>query len=514
MPEVPLPDSLLGRLAVERAAAAEAAEPRTTLPSRVAEAVVSDHAPEYAQYVEATAARGVETSPQEVVWVCKSRTGRYRAVQMLPFLERVLLRALTLDIVEDAPDPDRTQEARERFEREVLEYRDANYIVVSDVSSFYFYIDHDLLERRIVESTARADTARAIRSLLGAVTNFGYGLPQTFRPSDPLSELVIDPVERALLRRGLTTHRFNDDFRLAGESWGAALQALELLHSELRRVGLTANDEKTWILKRETYENNLGLVDRYLSEAFAAISGDGLTFHPYTGEPIEVSPEGESQGPSEEDILEAVKVAFDEAANRREAGEALTGQAAAANRQILTIGFFAFQRARDPHGLHHGPALLVLDPSLAHQYANYLRTLVQQGVDVVQAVADVGTAFRGRIPDWAMAWMMNALLDIDLDMNEETTTKVRRFLESTAPAVLRARAALVLALHGKISAIELTQLFNEAPTVARPDIAAALGLLPGPATNVRETEAAVRDDRISKWAFEKAAELYPTTAWL
>jgi len=418
-----------------------------------------------------------------------------------------------MDISEDAPDPDRSAEARTSFERDVLAYPEVNYVVVSDVSSFYFYIDHELLERRIVEATARADTARVIRSLLGAVTNFGYSLPQTFRPSDPLSELVIEPVERALLRRGLITYRLNDDFRLGCPRWGEALQALELLHSELRRVGLTANDEKTWILKRETYEANLDLVDHYLSEAFQAIWGGGLTFHPYTGEPIEVDPEGQGEEPSEEDVLEAVKVAFDKAAGARKGGEALAGQAANANRQILTIGFSAFQRAADPYGLDDGPALIALDPSLAHQYANYLRALPLEEVDVVRSVEDVIAAFRGWVPAWATAWLMNALLHIDLDLGE-TTTWIRNFMESAAPAVLRARAALVLALHGHVTAVELTRLFNEVPFVARPDIAAAMGLLPGRTQGLREIQAAVRESRISKWAYDKATELYPTTTWL
>ena len=67
---------------------------------------------------------------------------------------------------------------------------------------------------------------------------------QNYDPSTVLSELVVAPVERRLLRAGVPTYRMNDDFRISADTWGEALQRLELLHDELQRFGLTLNEDK------------------------------------------------------------------------------------------------------------------------------------------------------------------------------------------------------------------------------------------------------------------------------
>src|SRR5204863_9646117 len=120
---------------------------------------------------------------------------------------------------------------------------------------------HQLLESRIVESSARADTAESIRAVLTGLSERQYGLPQNFVPSDALSDLYISWVERRLVRRGIATYRVNDDFRLGTDTWGEALQALELLGQELSLIGLDLNAEKSWILGREKYESHLGLAN-------------------------------------------------------------------------------------------------------------------------------------------------------------------------------------------------------------------------------------------------------------
>jgi hypothetical protein len=106
------------------------------------------------------------------------------------------------------------------------------------VSAFYLFVDHQLLASRLIDLTARADTSEAIRAVLDGLIGRPYGLPQNFGPSMPLSEAFIAPVERHMLRAGITTFRSNDDFRLCAASWGDALQALERLHEEVNRVGL------------------------------------------------------------------------------------------------------------------------------------------------------------------------------------------------------------------------------------------------------------------------------------
>src|SRR5439155_666798 len=72
--------------------------------------------------------------------------------------------------------------------------------------------------------------------------------------TDMLSEFVIDIVGRRLLRKGHRVWRFNDDFRIAAQSWGDANRALEQIDSEVRSLGLALNDQKTFIQGRKRYE--------------------------------------------------------------------------------------------------------------------------------------------------------------------------------------------------------------------------------------------------------------------
>ena len=199
----------------------------------------------------------------------------------------MLLRALTNDLTTRVQWPDRSYEASRRFQQQVLE-EEFSHVVVADIASFYFYIDHDRLETQIVEASARADTARAIRTLLFGINGKPFGIPQNFRPSDLLSELYIAPFQRNLVRRGVFAYRHNDDFRLGAYGWGEALKALESLQAEVNRAGLDLNGEKSWILKRDTYESNLNASNRLFREALADVEAADIDIEvdPYTGEPL------------------------------------------------------------------------------------------------------------------------------------------------------------------------------------------------------------------------------------
>lgn len=259
-----LPQSLLGRLDFVAATREEIAQPVDLLPSRIVEHAVRGHEVEYGGLIKAKVSQGFDLEPGATVWVPKpGHLGRYRPITALGLRDRVLLRALTNELSSDIPPFDRSFQAQQVFQQRPLE-TDAPYIVVADVSSFYFFVDHELLASRVVDLTARADTAEATREVLDGLLGRPYGLPQNFGPSTPLSEIFIAPVERRLLRSGITTFRANDDFRLCAGSWGEALQALERLQEEVSQVGLDLNGEKSWLLKRDTYASNLTLAEKYV----------------------------------------------------------------------------------------------------------------------------------------------------------------------------------------------------------------------------------------------------------
>jgi hypothetical protein len=494
-----LPPSLTARLDFEAAVRAEIAAPIDALPSRTVEFALASHESQYAALVEAQCTSGFDVDAQETVLMPKpGHIGRYRTITTLPFRERVVLRALTDEISPDVPAFDRSWEANERFQRAPLA-TDLGYIVIADVASFYFNVGHEMLASRIVDVSARADTAQVVIRLLGALLGKDHGLPQNFGPSEVLSELIISPVERRMLRGGIPTYRTNDDFRLALPTWGEALEALELLQQEVNRLGLDLNGEKSRILRRETYERNLSLSAEYLSEALAA-DIDYQVINPYTDTPIapageeepdelEVEPvltdhsadaesePDDSDSPSPEEVAQTFTVVFDRiAAKRLEADERSNPFERTAYRQATATVLSILASVSSDGALEGGSHLVAVDPLLARQFAFYLRSLKSSGADTSSRVDAVIERFRGHVPSWTLAWLTEALLDPETELTVNSYGSLDTFVGTSAPAVLRARAVLALAVHGYLERDDLTRLLDEFPAVAQPDIVAALAV--------------------------------------
>ena len=109
-------------------------------------------------------------------------------------------------------------------------------------------------------------TVEAICSLLLETGGITFGLPQQSRASDVLAEVVLDRLERALVRRGLQVARYNDDFRFACNSWSSVVRSIEVLSEEARLMGLTVNDMKTITWGHAKYEQQLDEADRLRQE--------------------------------------------------------------------------------------------------------------------------------------------------------------------------------------------------------------------------------------------------------
>jgi hypothetical protein len=110
--------------------------------------------------------------------------------------------------------------------------------VKADLASFYDYIDHEILGQELLIRTADHAAIECLLDLLGEVQGRRYGLPQLLEPSDRLSDLYGDRVLRALRRKQWPAWRFNDDFRIAVETFEEAKRALDDLTAAARDNGL------------------------------------------------------------------------------------------------------------------------------------------------------------------------------------------------------------------------------------------------------------------------------------
>jgi hypothetical protein len=512
---------LRSRLDFARATADEIEQPIDMLPSRIVERAVHGHLEEYASLIEARASRSNDVHAAETVWAPKgAQIGRYRPITALGFEDRVLLRALTNELSADIPSFDRSFKAQQDFQRRPVDAA-TPYVVIADIASFYFYLDHALLASRLVDLTARADTAEATRAMLDALVGRPHGLPQNFGPSMPLSEAFIGPIERRLQRAGIVTFRANDDFRLCAGDWGSALQALERLQEEVSRVGLDLNHEKSWILKDTTYARNLGLTDRLLAEALASAETDLPDIDPYTDEPMEDDEEwSEDDGddepaaidaadtvdehPSDDELVDAGFRLLEHAAAMRLSDQRMSGFERAANRQALVIALQLLTRTRSPAGVVIAAQMVAIDPSLTRAYVTYLRSLATDGQTTARHVQDTLTLFRGHAPFWTQAWLVNAVLDPRVTLTDGVRTWLQNLLGSRAPAVLRMRGALALAFHRELNAKVIGEMLDDLPPAARPDAVAAFAL--AEAANSSSGRRAFTDDRVLRWVYELASQ--------
>lgn len=196
--------------------------------------------------------------PGQIVTVRKSGHG-VRPVAELSVRDRVLYRALVSRWKDELPYPDRSSRAYQSFlEAPLSADVTPTYVVSSDVTACYEYIDHGLLGREVLARTGDSEGVEALTNLLAGLMGRSYGLPQQSGTSDALAEAYLSVVERRLLRQGLAVWRYNDDFRVAVHGWSDALNAVDALERECRSIGLALNDLKTVIRKGETYRQVLG----------------------------------------------------------------------------------------------------------------------------------------------------------------------------------------------------------------------------------------------------------------
>jgi hypothetical protein len=242
---------------------------------------------------------------------------------------------------------------------------------------------------------------------------------------------------------------------------------------------------------------------------------------PYTGEavdeevppvaPAAPAPEAEELDRRMERIFEQALAAF-----RGDDGERRSSFETRANRDVIATALLHFIRRRIPAALEDGPRLVALDPLFALQYSLYLRFLPEDGTGLATAhrVRAVVEGFRGHVPPWTQAWLLNALLRADATLDDETTDLARSFMSSDAPSVVRSRAALVLALHQQLAPKELGRLYEDATDAARADLVVAAAMLAGDGNPPPEVEALIDGSPFQRLVFEYARERLPNLQWL
>lgn len=380
------------------------------------------------------------------------------------------------------------------------------YVVSSDVTACYEYIDHGLLGRELLARTGDSEGVEALTNLLGGLTGRSYGLPQQSAPSDTLAEAYLSIVERRLLRQGLTAWRYSDDFLIAVSGWSDALKAVDTLERECRSMGLALNDLKTVIRKGQTYEQLLGRRAEVMREISDEVKLDltDVTPGPY-GDVRVVEPE-----------RSAVEVG---------AAHQIVGQWATLQDKMLKSGHDANVTTEE---LDKRVALTDLlrwalpvleskatDRDVLKACAQILRTeqtltpyvarCIEKSKSAAKTVSWFETFLAGNpyFTPWQAWWIGPSLLT--LKGSYSAGSRQRSWLQSVwqdpaCPEPVRAGIALTVAQKNLSDLDSLLKVYEAMTDTGRPFIARAIGSIATPADTGAAT--LLDEDEWVKWAFQ------------
>ncbi|EUA26654.1 MULTISPECIES: RNA-directed DNA polymerase [Mycobacterium] len=226
------------------------------LPKRLDYALLKKRQDQLRRWIEAQTKLAHWGGPADIVQAEKVHGTRPLAVMTIE--DRTVYRALVDRLAQQLPDDLRHRQSNADFQRAPLDQTPAaTYITVTDIASYYVYVDHDVLVDELTSQTGDYDAVEATGTLLDKVMGRGIGIPQVSTASDVLGDTYLDRARRNLIRRGLSVFRYADDFRLTASSLLDARRDLDVCGAEVYRLGLMLNDTKTFTNRRETYEANL-----------------------------------------------------------------------------------------------------------------------------------------------------------------------------------------------------------------------------------------------------------------
>jgi Reverse transcriptase (RNA-dependent DNA polymerase) len=471
--------ALIKRLNLQDAVLAEAAATRNLLPDEPMWDKVAAAAEQIASFLENQLRAGFNPALQVEIAARKPAHG----VRPIPYwgtLERVAYRALATAAVADLDALDRSPQAYLNFITEPGRYaRDrqppqkrsklaaffffsespVKYVVKSDITAFYQFIDHAVLADELLLLGVNFELIEALMELLAEVQGRSYGLPQLLDASDMLSELYADRIERDLLRSGFAVWRFNDDFRVACDTYADALAAIEALDASARRVGLVLSEHKTVTVGIVKYI--LDAFDLSPSEAGQTINVDDVEdiVGDYTDD------FGKEDAEAAFDVIRMAKVGSSDLESDPDEGRSIDlGNLRGEDVRLLRRAVNGLTLAGDARAISDIVRLAVYAPSLTPNLMRYLRTigggLKPQDDARISVVAAVDRLARDvALNAWQNLWLVDVVHDLDLlseDLDDKEATHHRTqwvddLRRDTSNEALRAAATRALAAQGLVS---------------------------------------------------------------
>ncbi len=348
--------------------------------------------------------------------------------------------------------------------------QDDIYIVEADIANFYQYIDHGMLRVELQLRTSKVDLIDVLIEFLSGIEGRRFGLPQMLEPSDWLSEVYIEMVERTLAREGWAVWRYNDDFKIVCCGYSQTLDAIESLSAAANSVGLTLAESKLMTSKLDTYiDNNLaGELELLLED---------IDF-----DDIELTASSYGDDPDIMDFGYLTELDDVEALEFLESDESSDHLKTASIEKIQMLG-----RAIDSHRCNEDELLLdhVVDlmkylPTLTPKLSEYLISIAEADLGPTDAVASTVNEVVAQVhlSEWQAVWMAYVARKLDLlEHNASLLEWVRGQRLRADRRLLAAECTLALCEVGELKFSEVSRALLIQPVALAPWYLLSLGYL-------------------------------------
>lgn len=485
----------LRRLDWASAVREELAGSRTLLPLSPLRNAMRARAGDYGDFVAASAARGL-LSPTTSLVAPKSDHG-LRNLTVIGLDLSVLYHALVGRVRASLPQP-RTDEYQDVMGAPLGE-SGTTHVLSADISAFYQYVDHGIVSDEIVSWSGDGDVAAGVFDFLAQVTGRSFGLPQVHIVSDLLAELLLDRLERKLMRGGYAVQHYSDDFRVACRSRSDAWEAWVALNEEATRMGLSLNDSKTIVRGLSDYSEYLSAPDDRWNELAGEVSDSFTGLNPYTDEWIEV--EADDYGLLEGTARQALQLWDENTGNRG----SLRPLDAIVYQRIMRKALQYAHALESDAALPYLHRVITRAPFETRAASRYLRKLLPHAkVRALDSlVTQVGSSADYLLP-WQTLWLVNSARptgehELPTEPLGPTTQTWLESLRSAPHAdVVRAHAIMVLTLYGLMEPSAVVDAIDQLHPSTRDVLVAALALrIDDP--NDRLLKAAVNGYQPHRW---------------
>lgn len=289
--------------------------------------------------------------------------------------------------------------------------------------------------------------------------------------------------------------RYRDDFRIAASSWIEAREIIAALDRELRSIGLTLNEEKTFTHKLTSYQRWMRDPEDLWNEIMEKVDTDLRDFDFYADEEPVASDEDEQRW------VQAADQALDYWTSQPHRGAGKLRERT--HRLLLKLALEALTRYSAPVDLTRLLSVVATEQHLTPLVGRYLRSiapLVPQ--EVSGFLRHWATSERRYLSDWQKMWLLEPLVG-GLKTTPAIMNWVKAMLHDPAANVLRARAALVVALAKEIAPEEVADLYSEIEPASQPDVVAAMARLADEDSSL--LRAIASESPFNRWIIEVAS---------